>query len=48
VLGFMNSNGIYAVGERGRTILALAKTVCFLCIPQLFFYGLYANVLRDY
>jgi hypothetical protein len=47
MLDFMNSNGIYAVEKRGRTILALAKTICFLCIPQLFVYGLYANILRD-
>jgi hypothetical protein len=44
----MNSNGIYAVGKIGCTILALAKTIVFSAYPQLFIYGLYANILRDF
>jgi|GEM_PF-6038500 len=36
---FMNSNGIYAVGKMGCTILALAKTIVFSAYPSYSFMG---------
>jgi len=36
---FMNSNGIYAVGKVGCTILALAKTIVFSAYPSYSFMG---------
>ena len=35
----MNSNGIYAVGKMGCTILALAKTIGFSTYPGYSFTG---------
>jgi len=36
---FINSNGIYAVGKMGCTILALAKTIVFSAFPSYSFTG---------
>jgi len=50
----MNSNGIYAVGKMGSTILALAETIGFIIfhgfvpITKYYFFRLHRNLFRTW